>query len=190
MKRISIFLAAALFLTTSVVRAQDAATEERLNKLNAQFEALLEAKNAQNRRIEELAKAIESLQQQLNKPNVDAASQEDVKRLAENLREIDRKRMEDNERIVKELKKLGAAAMQSAAAPLPPAANNTPATPSKGYKYTIQSGDTLSVIIAAYKEKGIKVTVDQILKANPGLKPEKMKVGQEIFIPAPGAAGE
>ena len=51
--------------------------------------------------------------------------------------------------------------------------------------YVVQSGDTLSVIVQAYNEKGIKVTTKQILKANPGLVPEKMKVGQKIFIPAP-----
>ena len=35
------------------------------------------------------------------------------------------------------------------------------------------------------KEKNIKVTVKQIENANPGLKPERLKVGQKIFIPAP-----
>jgi LysM repeat protein len=29
------------------------------------------------------------------------------------------------------------------------------------------------------------VTADQILKANPGLDPKSLKVGQKIFIPAP-----
>ena len=49
----------------------------------------------------------------------------------------------------------------------------------------IQSGDTLSAIVQAYKEKNIKVTVAQILKANPGLKAERLIVGTKIFIPAP-----
>ena len=43
------------------------------------------------------------------------------------------------------------------------------------------------MIIAAYKEKGIKITVDQILKANPGLKADKLRVGQKIWIPSPQA---
>jgi LysM repeat protein len=55
----------------------------------------------------------------------------------------------------------------------------------KGFKYTIKNGDTISAIIQAYKDQNIKVTEKDILKANPGLVPEKMKVGQEIFIPAP-----
>jgi LysM repeat protein len=54
-----------------------------------------------------------------------------------------------------------------------------------GYERTIAAGDTLSVIAAAYRDQGIKVTSDQILKANPGLDPKNLKVGQKIFIPAP-----
>jgi LysM repeat protein len=37
----------------------------------------------------------------------------------------------------------------------------------------------------AYRDQGIKVTSEQILKANPGLNPNTLKVGQKIFIPAP-----
>jgi len=50
---------------------------------------------------------------------------------------------------------------------------------------TVAPGDTVSTISLAYREKGIKVTVDQILKANPDLVPEKMPVGRKIWIPAP-----
>jgi LysM repeat protein len=35
------------------------------------------------------------------------------------------------------------------------------------------------------KEKNINVTVAQILKANPGLKADRLRVKQKIFIPAP-----
>jgi LysM repeat protein len=50
----------------------------------------------------------------------------------------------------------------------------------------IASGDTLSTIAVAYsKELNAKITTALILKANPTLKPEKMKVGQTILIPVP-----
>jgi LysM repeat protein len=52
-------------------------------------------------------------------------------------------------------------------------------------EYQVQSGDSLSAIAKAYRDKGVKVTVPQILAANPGLKPETMKAGQKIIIPAP-----
>ncbi len=54
-----------------------------------------------------------------------------------------------------------------------------------GYYYAIQSGNTLSAIAKAYQAKGVKVTVKEILAANPGLNPNSLIVGQKIFIPAP-----
>jgi LysM repeat protein len=60
-----------------------------------------------------------------------------------------------------------------------------PARDDKGYPYTIQSGDTLSLIVQAYRDKNIKVSVDSILKANPGLKAESLRPGKKIWIPAP-----
>ena len=57
--------------------------------------------------------------------------------------------------------------------------------PDQGYDYTVQTGDTLSVIVQAFRRRGIQVTADQILKANPGLNWSRMRVGQKILIPAP-----
>ena len=61
------------------------------------------------------------------------------------------------------------------------------ATPQHGYEYPVQSGDTLSAIARAYKDKGVKVTVQQIEKANPGLTATTLYVGKTIFIPDPNA---
>jgi hypothetical protein len=81
MKKISFFLTVALLAAPAVLRAQDAALEERLNKLSAEIQVLIEAKEAQNKRIDELAKAVDALTQQQNKPNASYASQEDIKQL-------------------------------------------------------------------------------------------------------------
>jgi LysM repeat protein len=54
-----------------------------------------------------------------------------------------------------------------------------------GYPYKIKKGDTFSVIAQAYREQGIKVTSEQIAKANPNVDSARLRVGQEIFIPAP-----
>jgi LysM repeat protein len=48
----------------------------------------------------------------------------------------------------------------------------------------VKNGYTLITIAKAYQEQGVKVTVDDILKANPGLDPKKLKIGQKVFIPA------
>ena len=196
MKRISFFLAAALLTAPAILNAQDAATQEQLNKLSGQIENLIEMQAAQAKRIDAIAKDVQSLQQaQANKPVVDYASQDDLKQLAAKLQEVDRKRQDDNERVLDELKKLGStlkASVPKRTAAAPPVSTGdettTPAPtkiPDKGFEYKVQSGDTLGAIAKAYQEKNIKVTVKQILDANPGLKPEKMYVGQKIFIPAP-----
>lgn len=176
----------------STGQAQDAATEERLNKLNGLVQDLLEDKAHQKKQIESLAKEIQSLREQVSKPTGNYASQDDLGMLARKLQEIDQKRVEDNEKIVKKLEELGKTMSGPPPGkkpkPTPEPANNPnsgSATPEKGFEHTIASGDTLSTIAQAYKEKGIKVTADQIQKANPGLKEKSLRVGQKIFIPAP-----
>jgi LysM repeat protein len=194
MKRISFFLAVLLLAWPGVARAQDAATEERLNKLSAQVQDLVEMQSAQSKQIEALFKELKNLQQeQSGKPVANYASQDDLKELAAKLREVDRKRQEDNEHILEVLKKLGknigGSVKPTVALPPPKPADaggtTALATPDKGFDYEVKSGDTLSAIIAAYREQNIKITLKQVLNANPGLDEKKLKVGQKIFIPAP-----
>jgi LysM repeat protein len=192
MKRIAIF---GLMLALSggvLARAQDSASEERYNKLAGQIEDLRANQESITKRLEALARDIENLRGQVDKPTGNFANQEDLKRLAESVKEIDRKRLEDYEKIRDELKSLGkslAASSPAATRRVSPPADPSPpeksSSPDKGFEYTVKKGDTLSIIVKAYRDNNIKVTTDQILKANPGLKPERMHVGQKIFIPAP-----
>jgi LysM repeat protein len=193
MKRIAILTLGLALLSGSTLRAQEAGTEERLNKLAGQIEDLRSNQEAITKRMEALGQAIENLRGQMDKPNGNYASDEDVKRLADAVKEIDRKRLEDYEKIRNELKNLG----KSLAAPAPPVHKSNPSPiaesptsdkssgPDKGFEYQVKKGDTLSIIVQAYRDNNIKVTTDQILKANPGLKPERLQVGKKIFIPAP-----
>ena len=192
MKRILIFLAGLSLLLPPATHAQDAAVEERLNKLNAHVEDLLAAQAEQQKRIAALAKELESLREQAAKPTGDFASQEELRKLARQLQEIDEKRVADNEKILKVIEKLGKSGLstrtekKTTKAPTEPVEKTgTGGGAEKGFEYVIQSGDTPSTIAQAYREKGFKVTTEQILKANPGLKSNSLKVGQKIFIPAP-----
>ena len=192
MKRISLLLALALW-SVPTLRAQDAATEERLNKLSGQIEDLKAGQDSLRRQIERLIKDLDNLREQTGKPSGNYAAQEDLKRVAEAVKEVDQKRIEDAEKIRIELLNLRKGLLSAPPSTQNPkksvqaSANDTPAgdKPEKGFEYTIQKGDTLSTIVQAYRDKNIKVSMDQILKANPDLKAEKMKVGQKIFIPAP-----
>jgi LysM repeat protein len=190
MKRISFLLCSVLLALPTIAPAQDAATEERLNKLSAQIDVLVEAKDQLSKKIEGLESEIRDLQTQVSKPTGNYASADDVKQLADAIKEVDKKRQEDNERVVKELQNLGKSLSGSTSSRRPP---STPppvhvddASGSQdGYYYPVQDGDTIALIAKAYRDKGIKVTSQQILDANPGLKPTSLKVGQKIFIPKP-----
>jgi len=190
-----------IFSFSVAARAQDSATQQQIDKLSGQIQDLMDAQAAQAKRIEALERQIGNLGSQANQAGAGGfASQDDLKKLAEQVQEIDKKRQEDNERVLKELehleKSLGASPPSRKSSPeIPPDTSPTPlkshtATtggggPQNGYDYTIRKGDTISAIVKAYRDQGVKVTTEQILKANPGLDPKNLKVGQKIFIPAP-----
>jgi septal ring factor EnvC (AmiA/AmiB activator) len=195
MKRFSFLLVALTLFTAPALRAQPAATEERLNKLNGRIDDLSDRLEALRADLQKLSRAMDDLRAEASKPKGDYASQEDLKRVAEAVKEVDRKRLDDAETIRKELRDLAkglkAAPVSGGKRSNPAVAATDPSEPlksggsDKGFEYVIKSGDTLSVIVAAYREKNIKVSTEQILKANPNLVPEKMRPGQKIFIPAP-----
>lgn len=181
-------ISAALLVASSVTFAQDAATEERLNKLQNALETLQASNVELQKEINELTRKLQEVREAAGKPSGNFASAEDVKLLAEKLKEVDRKRADDRDLILKEIEKLGKSITSASSRPRPVADDPKPRNadvPDKGYEYVIQSGDTLSAIVAAYREQGVKVTVDQVLKANPGLKANSLIVGKKIFIPAP-----
>ena len=198
MKKIfSLFFAAAI--STVALHAQDAATQQQLDKLSGQIQDAQDAIAQQGKQLETMEKEISDLRDKLNTPAVNnSASADDLKALAAQVQEIDKKRVDDHDLIVKELEKLekagGSVPMHSretADTSAPSRSDETPATdsgsPQKGYEYPVAAGDTISAIAKAYREKGVKVTATQIMKANPGLDASKLYVGKKIFIPDPNA---
>lgn len=177
----------AVALSGEVSRAQDAATQERLDKLSGQIEDIIATQRAQQKHLESLAKEIDALREAAARHTGNYASQEDVKHLADAIKDVDRKRMEENKNVAKQLQDIGAMITKEARRPTPAPVETKADKPvnEKGYSYTVQSGDTLSMIVQTYRENNVKVSTEQILKANPKLKPEKMKVGDKIWIPAP-----
>lgn len=188
----------AVLLAGQTILAQDAATQERLDKLSGQIDSCTESQQALNRKLDALSRELENLREQMGKKSGNYASDEDVKHLAEVVRDIDQKRMADYEKLRVELKSELQKLAKVISSP-PPATRprHTTSTsgpdaggdggtvPSEGFDYEVRKNDTLSLIVQAYREKNINVTVDQILKANPGLDPNKLKVGKKIFIPKP-----
>lgn len=192
MRKISLWLCIYVF-TVSLARAQDSATQDQIDQINGKIQDIEATQALQDKRIAALEKAVGDLSDKLNAPGGNNfASADDLKNLAAQVQEIDKKRQDDNARILKELERLdrslGVAPSSHQSAPSASATSTDVATsngPQKGYDYVIQDKDTLSAIARAYRAKGIKVTADQILKANPGLNPKNLIVGKKIFIPAP-----
>jgi TolA-binding protein len=176
--------------------AQDAATQAELDKLSGQIQDVQDALAVQDKRIEALEKKVSDMQDQVNKPaGNDFASTDDLKKLAEQVQEIDKKRQEDNEKILTAIGKLGKGGGVEPVHPTPDVStgptggnSNPPPNaggPQQGYEYTIAPGNTLSAIVKAYRAQGVKVSVSQILAANPGLNANNLIVGKKIFIPSP-----
>lgn len=172
--------------------------DERIKQLRGHVDDLLEDKANQKKQIEALAKEIQSLRDhQQNQPTTSYATQDDLRSLAKQVQGIEDKRKTDREVILKEIEKLVRLSGSGAGSkpPKPPKNQPSPAPqdgagtkelPGKAIEHTIAAGDTLSTIAAAYsKEKGVKVTTEQIRKANPGIKDEKLKVGQKVLVPLP-----
>lgn len=196
MKRISLILTVLVATMVLPVRAQDVASlEERVKRLSGYVQDLQEANASQKKQIETLERDMAALREQMqNQPKTAAASPDDLRELAKKIQDVDEKRKADNELIAKEIKALAkiAAGGSGGRATQSPRANSVrndplPADlPKEAIEHTVAEGEFLSTIAAAYsKEKGVKITTALILKANPTLKPERMKVGQKILIPIP-----
>jgi len=185
MKRIFFWLMVLTTLATFKLPAQDvAALNERVNQLNGYVQDLLEDKANQKRQIDSLMREVQSLREQLqNQPKGNYASQEDLRALAKQVQEVEDNRKTDREVILKAIEKIAKAPVV-APPPRTSSGGSRSDLPDKAIEHTIASGDTLSSIASAYnKEKNLKLTAELIQKANPGLDPLKLKVGQKIFIP-------
>jgi predicted nuclease with TOPRIM domain len=155
--------------------------------------------------IEDLKATLQSCQQRLNEQrdeirrltdelaransnNKDLATREDVKHLADKIKEVDEKRLSDNEKVREEFTHIGKLLTAPPKTTVPSLTASKPVEPKtaseKGYEYTVRDGDkNLSVIIQALGKNGIKVTQRQVIDANPNVNWNKLRIGQKIFIP-------
>jgi DNA repair exonuclease SbcCD ATPase subunit len=171
--------------------------EERYNRLSANLEDLLAAHVKLRQHLTTLAGELHAVREEqalaANQTAAKYVTHEDLKRVVEKIQELDRKREEDKKLILEELRKLASAPVPiplpepppKKAEPAQPAAASPPPAALKGYEYVVGERETLGAIVASYRKKGVMVTLEQVLKANPGLKPKAMRIGQKIFIPDP-----
>jgi len=184
----------------SGVAPQNRFVVEQVRRLRADLEDLKNAYNLQLQRttaleleMKNLRTANTALKRQLE---LQFASNKDVDELAKRITELDRNRLNDRkvqsaqiEKILNLLGKIKSAAPQGTRN----GGGNKPAP--EDYKYRehpVQAGENLSTILEAYnsafKEQGLRgrVSQSQVLKANPGMNPNRLLINQKIRIPLPG----
>jgi exonuclease VII large subunit len=218
MKRVFILLAFSLSLAARCAIAQDTSptvpsapaptaaaaiaaqegAEERYKRMAADMQALQMDNESLKTKIASLEQKLDDLRQQLAASANNSSLQDNFKRLAEKIAEVDKKREQDKQAISDEIRKSIAGlekTMAGAGAPvrttspkLPPDTETPPA--GNGFSYTIQDGDNLSAILKAYnadfKSKGWKpISLKQAKEANPNIDWGRLRVGQKIIIPRP-----
>ncbi len=53
--------------------------------------------------------------------------------------------------------------------------------------YVVEKGDTLARILRRLGSVGLSLSSEDLLSANPGANPARLRVGQKLFLPSPAA---
>ena len=109
MKKIlpGLFIFVFAVFAANFARAQDDALQQQIDKLSGQIQDMTDTLALQDKRIAALEKQVGDLQNQLSAPGGNNfASADDLKKLAAQVQEIDKKRQADNAASLKELEKL------------------------------------------------------------------------------------
>ena len=161
------------------------AIREDYRRLQSQLEDLLAAHNALKSEVSKLRGEVRLLRAKTAAKNPATATRADLEGLAKSIREVDRKRVQDKELILKEMKAL----LRSGSSGV--TTTKASSSSQKSFEHTVNKNETISAIIAAYnadlKSQGAKkrITLKSVLDANPKLNPRTMRIGQTLFIPDP-----
>lgn len=180
------------------------ADAEEFKRMAGELADLREANLVQQKRISALQREIEQLRESLRESHErsvskmgDFVTREDLKKIVDQIREVDSRRESDRKLILQEFESLGKTLAQSAKnskrrepEPEPKAAE--PEKPIEGtfIEYTVQPNESLSGILQNYnaelqKQGRPSVSLKMILQANPGLNPDRIFAGKKLQLPVP-----
>lgn len=177
-------------------------TDEKVRRLQAELEDTKAQVSVLNNKLEGMSRqvkaqndALRSLADSLRSSQTGNARQSEMDGLTKSVREIEKNRKADQDQVVRgfrDLRKLileMSSVSRPASTPRPTAQRSTPPASPKGTFHTVEKGQTLTAIMAAYitalKSDGSKyvLTQQKLKKANPRLNIDRLMVGQKIFIP-------
>jgi len=168
--------------------AESEAMEESFRLLSSSITALETAQAEQQRRLEAMGTEIQRLRAQTAQPRGDYVTREQLNAVVVQLKEIDQKRQADKDKILAEIRQLGKNLTKDLRTASLKATTSTQAPKFDGaLEHEIQQDETLSAIVAAYNDhyqsEGKRTSLTLIEKANPGIKPTSLKIGQKVVIP-------
>jgi peptidoglycan hydrolase CwlO-like protein len=185
--------------------AEKQALDEKLSRLTSTMEGLVNDQLNLLKQIQSQAAEIRELRAEVARLKADqelqrkaaesAVTQAEFKSLVAQINQSESKRKKDQELILDSIEDIGKARIAAAQAAQSSSNNSSgsksvkpdpqPSTSSVGYEYEVQPGDNISSIVASYRESGVPVTVNMVLRANPSVVPERLQVGTKLFIPDP-----
>jgi TolA-binding protein len=170
---------------------------EQFRRLRGEIDELKGAHALQQQQTDKLKTQVKTLTDENQKLNRRLAGKfataEEMEAMRAALKELDANRLQDRAIVQKALADLGKL-IQKVAQQKAVTVEPAPRVVARDFKFNthkVEPGEFLSNIIVAYnrayKEEGLgTVTQSQVLKANPGLNPNRLLVGQKIKIPLPG----
>jgi regulator of replication initiation timing len=155
--------------------------EARLKLLKAADQVDMIQTNSESLRTE-----VDALKSQVTKMQDENTSlRQEVADLKSSLEKMDTARAREREVLLGEVGKMVATKPTSAVAETKKSEVDLPSVTKSehGFYHVVEKGETLTLICQAYRDKGVKVTVADIRKAN-SLGPKNvLQVGQKLFIP-------
>lgn len=201
---VPLFAAIWLMLVVSVP-AQDSGAallerreaEERAKIINAAIQdiadnqrVLMKRQERLDQRIQEISERLDKLSSDVSQTKMSSASRDELRKLAESVSELEKRRQSDNERVVKSLNDLAKVPVMPAADPKPSKPEVSAPTSDKYYTYKVKPGQKLSDIVKAYNEHFDEtgqehITISDVQRENPNMNPNRIRSGQELHIPIP-----
>lgn len=194
-------LAAGLLLPAAPFPAHAQAVDpavvgERLQRLTVAVESLEMALASQKRQIENLSDEVQRLRDSQANQGAERPWVDDMKRLADAIAEVDRKRVADSEQVLKVLTEIRkAAAAEARREPAPRASSAPPAAdrdrePSaeKAVPYVLEPGQTISEVVDSFNKEARKqgyqaLSIDQVMKFNKITDARRVPAGMTLQLP-------
>ncbi len=176
--------------------------EEEFQRLKARASAHDESIEVFRQSLQRLESEIRDLRtenralRKLLEDRPEPVTQDQLRKVTDQVREVDRKRLSDNQVVLEALSKLERLVTTVPPPPPPPVVPaekpaekpvEKPAEPiaKEGWVHTVERGQSVGTILDAYrKEYGLKTSLDDLRKANPNIRNLNLvRPGQDIIIP-------